>query len=159
MRYLTSSECIIVWQYPDWCFKDKTYEWCLNKSTFKSLSIILCTMLFRYVYVSFKLLSNLCLLSECPNFSVRYAVIKGNMHNEGTKRRVICNADTQYEHAYNSVCQNGSWSGVPNCRKGLNGMICYYLHGVNAVRVVLNNGLCKNKKLSLTRFVKMLFAC
>ena len=82
------------------------------------------------------------LLSECPNLNVPYAVIKGNMHYEGTKRKVICNADTQYEQAFISVCRNGRWTGVPTCRIGLNGMLCYmyYLHSFNEIQVVSNNG-------------------
>ena len=66
-------------------------------------------------------IANLYLLSECPNLNVPYAVIKGNMHYEGTKRKVICNADTQYQQAFISVCRNGRWTRVPTCRIGMNG--------------------------------------
>jgi len=79
----------------------------------------------HFVYIESCYLLPLFLYSECPNLRVPHAEIKGNMHHEGTKRKVICNANSGYETSAISSCRNGTWTNIPICRIGMAIKSCY----------------------------------
>ena len=58
------------------------------------------------------------LIIECPHLSVHHAVIHGNMNTDGARRKVVCNAGTEYEFSVISTCTNGAWTNIPSCRIG-----------------------------------------